>query len=400
MRQELFTESEMEALEARVNEVLKSQSASDGTLVQLRRLHGELLILSPGKHNNTLLLLLQYRLSQQSEPMHQRVLNIPASTRMVLSRDETTLLLYSEESVSVCKIPDWREARGAELAVKTLRNLPAPVIKADFHPMNDDYVGVLTAAGKFALYDTGAKTVDVPEFETKVTVGGRRPASFCFGSGQFPSWEGLAVHFLLPSGEIHSLCPVVPLWLSGAVGLCFFVTMQEIALSKPRVGAKDQSETRTRFAAALDEAGKSFVPERAGFRCERLSEDFRSVLQGPVRVVGKTENEEEDLHIELATFDYFPFAYVSLTAGGRVSMMFSLEDIEPIFADPARHKNRTGSSRTFVLHSSISLLPPPSPPAAPVLHSFSPANPFFLHITFGNRLFRIENEWYLLSHLA
>jgi hypothetical protein len=296
------------------------------------------------------------------------------------------------------------ERRSSEIQMQLVgipyaRNSHRQILKVAFHPLSNWCLCVLTTEGSFQLYNL-LMDLDKPEREFLATpkTGSQRrcnaPASFCFGSKEGGGWQSFAVYILMKDGSIYYLCPVVPSHLDMDPRL--FATFQTFVSHEP-VSSRFNAE-KEEFASLLTTAHPSSAslvaldPEQLG--------NLEPLLQGPLRIISNLSGSETDNYLDIISFDYFPFTFMTMTAKEQLDVYFSTCDIEPAFSGAqGAAKSHGAPVPALVLYNRISLKAGRAAEsraaradATPTFY-FNSKNPFSIYVAINATLFQVSNEW-------
>ncbi len=334
-------------------------------------------------------------------------------SHILINREENVVVLYNSKVVAVGQLPEW-QSRDEEKDTIEMRVVGQvfsaesgrEVVKVEFHPFSGVHIGVLTNKGAFLFYNVDVD-LDKPEQEfaifrrgeiddAKGLSPGKTATSFCFGTRQCYGWLAFAVFFLMRNSDIYSLCPVVP-------GSLFMETqlvsaLQEIVKNEAAGSAKQKAD----FVKLIAESASASGGYDLHVDTEKLA-NFRPQLQGPIYVCRSAEETGSRNCTDLVTFDFSPFTFSVLSDKGEVDMLFTFDDIEPIFVDNSHtgiavhsRARRVPSAFTLFHYCRVTVASDPEckSPAAIYVET---NNPFSQFVAVGTRLYQVTNQWYVLS---
>jgi len=342
-------------------------------------------------------------------------------TNLLINNDETLFVLYNKKAIIAGEIPEWKnepENKKSEVMRETkekilearIVGLPyakesnSEILKVEFHPLNDYYIGVLNSSGNFSLYNLESD-LDKPEqtydiFKKKKSLEdiksginyAKTITSFCFGSKINFGWSSFTVFFLTMTGDIYLLCPIIPYEIN--LEPLLIDILLEIIKNENPITTKFYTQ-KTEFLQILENAETDTNSRNLILNKEKILQ-LRPLLQGPINLY-RNINTGEILaknYYEIIGFNYFPYVFILSTDKSICDICVSFEDVNPVFAESQkvglglRDEKRAVCELTWINMAKVVMSP-----ETKITFYCDLNNPYNFFAGVGTRLYEISNIW-------
>eukprot|EP00053_Salpingoeca_punica_P009083 m.81286 g.81286 ORF g.81286 m.81286 type:complete len:689 (-) comp14869_c1_seq2:401-2467(-) len=314
----------------------------------------------------------------------------------------THLLLTGDDNVTVIRLPTPRQGGKGGNTVTTQAVgvgeffTSVGVCEAKWHSLSSSHIAVLLHDGSLSLFsveqpDKPETTVAVAEEVLNLSAAsasGQKVVSFAFGPKHL--WETFTVYVLLESGDVVSVCPLVP---NGC--------------ERPRALIEQLmcEATDDRVKNWLLQASKDSFRNRPASTTVTLinpsSTSFPLKKQGPFYILPSSNDNYGCCSVHLAVTQTIPVAFLTVEEDGHVFIGLSLSLSQPAWAAPEDSgEDEESDDRRLELHM-VEQLDCSEFKFAPGTVSFltDDSNPERLFLQHANGVYMIRLRW-LQSHSA
>ncbi|CAJ2644041.1 unnamed protein product [Trifolium pratense] len=282
--------------------------------------------------------------------------------KISINRNGTAILLFGSQRLCVMYLYGRTSKKDVNLICRTITvgsqthsigNNDIPVLEALWHPYSDTHLGVLSSDSVFRLFNLALDPLQ-PEQEYYLQAAGSGrsknassmcPVGFSFGGDHL--WDRFSVFVAFSDGSIYVICPVVPF---GSLFIC--ESLLEIyndahtfgLMSANSVAASNSKLAISWLEATFPELQKQEIEgdSLSLLRAHAYAVfDASLVLQGPLRRVGQSGNEDSVGRSAECEGRAVSFLYNSVSkdsilvtawSGGQLQIDALADEIQPVWS--------------------------------------------------------------------